>query len=67
MNRYLGDWYENEYIKPTDEEAIDLYLIVEATPYEFDYTCEDVLEKAEIRGLNRMYLETMILIKQVAE
>lgn len=65
MRRFIGDWMENEFIIPTDEEAIDLYLVVESTPYEFDYTCEDVLKKAEIRGLNRMYIETMVIIEQV--
>jgi len=65
MDRYLGDWYENEYIKPTHDEVVDLYKVVESTPYEFDYTCEDVLRKAEIRGLSSMMLELKIHVKPV--
>jgi hypothetical protein len=61
MDRYLGDWMENEYIKPTKEEVMDLYLVVEATPYEFDYTCEDILEKAELRGVSSMYVKLMLI------
>jgi hypothetical protein len=61
MNRYLGDWMEDEYIVPTNEEVADLYLAVEATPYEFDYSCDDVLDKAEKRGLCRLFIQLVIL------
>jgi len=60
MDRYLGDWIENEFIKPTYEEVADLYMVVEASPYEFDYSCDDVLNKAKIRGLSVMMVQLKI-------
>ena len=60
MDRYLGDWMENEFIKPTQDEVIDLYKVVEATPYEFDYTCDDVLRKAEVRGVSSLMVKLKV-------
>lgn len=65
MKRYLGDWYEKDII-PTEDEAIDLYLIVEDAPYEFDYSCDDVLDKASEMGLNRIDVEFKAINKRIA-
>jgi hypothetical protein len=64
MNRYLGDWMEKN-IKPTEDEAIDLFLVVESTPYEFDYSCDDVLDKASEKGLNRIDVEFKAINKRI--
>ena len=60
MDRFLGDFMEDEYITPTYEEVADLYVTVEASPYEFDYSCDDILDKAEIRGLSIMMVKLKI-------
>ena len=60
MDRFLGDFMEDEYIIPTYEEVADLYVTVEASPYEFDYSCDDVINKAEIRGLSTMMVKLKI-------
>ena len=60
MDRFLGDFMEDEYITPTYEEVADLYMVVEASPYEFDYNCDDVLNKAKIRGLSVMMVQLKI-------
>ncbi len=65
MDRYLGDWMENEFIKPTQDEVIDLYRVVEEASDEFDYTCEDVLDKAEIRGVSSLMVKLKIHVKPV--
>ena len=64
MKRFIGDWMEKESITPTEEEAIDLYLVVEDAPYEFDYTCDDILKVAGKRGLNEIDIEFKAILKR---
>ena len=56
---------EDENIVPTHEEVADLYLVVEATPYEFEYSCDDVLDKAEIRGVSSLMAKLKIHGKRI--
>ena len=63
MKRFIGDWMEKD-IKPTEEEAIDLYLVVEDAPYEFDYNCDAILKVAGKRGLNEIDVEFKAILKR---
>ena len=46
--RYIGDWMVDDSITPAEEEIRDTYSMVEASPYEYDFTNEDVIDKAMV-------------------